>query len=149
MPSYHPVLTVEKLPDYQLKRVQRIQNTAARILTRTRKHDHITPVLEALHWLPVVKRIDFKILTLAYKCLHNLAPKYLEDLLEWYTPTRSLRSSDQHLLKVPKTRLKTFGDRSFSKAAPTLWNSLPLPIRSAESLDSFKKQLKTYLFNRS
>ena len=137
------------LPDYQIEHVQRVQNTAARILTLTKKYDHISPILKSLHWLPVEKRIDFKILTLTYKCLHNLAPKYLEELIKPYNPIRNLRSSDQLLLEVPKTRLKTYGDRSFTKAAPTLWNSLPLEIRSCDSLDTFKTQLKTFLFNRS
>ena len=136
---------IYNLPAYQIERVQRIQNTAARILTLTKKYDRISPILISLHWLPVEQRIKFKILTLTYKCLHNLAPKYLEELIKPYEPVRNLRSSDKLLLEVPKTRLKTFGDRSFSKAAPTLWNSLPLDIRSSDSLDSFKTQLKTYL----
>jgi hypothetical protein len=135
------------LPDYQIKRIQRLQNTAARILTRTRKHEHITPILRQLHWLPIEKRIQFKILTLTYKCLHNLAPSYLSDLIEPYCPSRTLRSSDQLLLKVPKTRLKSYGDRSFSKASPTLWNALPCNIRSCDTLDNFKSTLKTHLFN--
>ena len=113
------------LPDYQIERVQRIQNTTARIQTLTKKYDHISPILKSLHWLPVEKRINFKILTLTYKCLHNLAPIYLEELIKPYNPVRNLRSSDQLLLEVPKTRLKIYGDRSFTKAAPTLWNSLP------------------------
>jgi hypothetical protein len=116
------------LPGYQLERVQRVQNTAARILTRSRKHDHITPVLESLHWLPIQKRIEFKILILTFKCLHGLAPRYLEELLLPYTPTQSLRSSDKMLLQVPKTHLKCYGDRSFTKASPILWNSLPLQL---------------------
>ena len=52
----------------------------------------------------------------------------------------------QHLLRVPQTRLLTFGDRSFAFAAPKLWNSLPCKIREAASLGAFKKALKTYLF---
>ena len=134
------------LPDYQIKRLQRIQNTAARILTRTKKFEHISPVIRSLHWLPVLKRIEFKILLLTYKCIHNLAPSYLKELLEPYHPSRSLRSADQLLLRVPKTRLKTYGDRSFSKAAPTLWNGLPLSVRECDSLESFKSSLKKHLF---
>jgi hypothetical protein len=134
------------LPDYQIARLQRVQNTAARIVTKTRKFDHISPVLESLHWLPVGKRIDFKILCLTYKCIHGLAPKYLADLINSYQPVRPLRSSEQLLLTEPKTRLKSYGDRSFSKAAPKLWNSLPLALRASNSLDLFKENLKTYLF---
>jgi hypothetical protein len=137
------------LPEYQLQRVQRVQNTAARILTKTHKFDHISPVLDSLHWLPIQKRIEFKILILTFKCVHGPAPKYLAELIHPYLPTRTLRSSDQLLLQIPKTRLKSYGDRSFTKAAPTLWNSLPLHIRTLTSLDSFKSNLKTFLFERS
>ena len=137
------------LPDTQIQRLQRVQNTAVRILTRTRKFDHISPILKDLHWLPVTNRIKFKILTLTYKCLHNLAPTYLSDMIELHTPPRDLRSANSLNLKVPLTRLKTYGDRAFSRAAPDLWNSLPLDIKCASSLATFKLELKTYLFNRS
>ena len=136
------------LPDFLIQKLQRVQNTAARILTRTRKSEHISPILRSLHWLPVSKRIDYKIMILTYKCLHNLAPSYLQDLIHPYQPSRSLRSSSQVLLQIPKTRLKTYGDRSFAKAAPTLWNSLPLDIRESDSLDIFKRALKTHLFSQ-
>ena len=130
-----------------LRKLQLVQNTAARVLTGTRKYDHITPVLAKLHWLPVHFRIDFKVLLLTFKALNGQAPEYLGGLLFPYTPARSLRSSDKLLLKVPKTRLKTFGDRAFMKAAPTLWNSLPLYIRSAPSVEVFKCLLKTHFYN--
>jgi hypothetical protein len=137
------------LPDYQISRVQRVQNTAARILTRTRKFEHISPILRSLHWLPVVRRIYFKVLCLTYKCLHNQAPKYMSDLLTPYHPTRELRSSDQLLLTVPKSRTKSYGDRSFASTAPLLWNALPFELRASCSLDAFKLSLKTYLFRES
>ena len=134
------------LPTIQIQRLQRIQNTAARILTRTKKHEHISPVLKSLHWLPISKRIEYKILTLTFKCLHSLAPSYLKDLIKQHKPGRSLRSASQRLLHVPATRLKSYGDRAFSKAAPLLWNSLPLHIRQIDNLDDFKSMLKTHLF---
>ncbi len=74
------------LPEYQIGRLQRLQNTAARILTRTKKFEHITPILHSLHWLPIANRIEFKILTLAHKCLHNQAPAYLSDLIRLHQP---------------------------------------------------------------
>ncbi len=126
-----------------------IQNTAARILTRTPKFEHISPILQDLHWLPVAQRIKFKILLLTFKCLHNLAPEYLSDLLELYNPPRSLRSGSNLNLRVPTTRLKTYGDRSFSKCAAVLWNPLPMHIKSASSLDSFKTLLKSHLYKDS
>ena len=137
------------VPDTQLNRLQRLQNTAARIVTRTAKSDHITPVLQDLHWLPVKSRIDFKVLLLTHKCLYGNAPMYLKELLHEYKPGRSLRSSDQSLLSIPRTKLKTFGDRSFAAYAPKVWNALPGDLRKEMSVDSFKRQLKTYLFNQS
>ena len=117
-----------RLSDYQINQLQRIQNTATRILTKTKKFEHISPVIRSLHWLPVAKQIEYKILMLTFKCLYNFSPTYLKELLVLYVPIHSLRSSDQHRLTVSKRRLKTYGDRSFSKGAPVLWNALPLSI---------------------
>ncbi len=61
------------LPKKTIRQLQLIQNTAARILTRTRTSEHITPVLRSLHWLPVTFRIDFKVLLLDYKSLRTMA----------------------------------------------------------------------------
>ena len=135
------------LPDTEISKLQKVQNTAARILTRTKKYDSISPVLKELHWLKVKERIDFKILMLTYKCLHDLAPPYLTELLEVYIPARQLRSESDLRLKVPKTRLKSYGDRAFSYIAPVLWNSLPLSIKTASSLTIFKSKLKNHFFN--
>ena len=131
----------------QLRRLQLVQNSAAGLFTCTKKRDHITPVLASLHWLPNRYRIDFKLLLTVYKSLHGLAPTYLSDILHHHIPSRALRSADQLLLDVPRTRLKTRGDRAFAVAAPRLWNSLPLHIRAAQSLNIFKSQLKTHLFS--
>ena len=130
-----------------LARLQLVQNSAAGLLAQTRRREHITPILSSLHWLPVFYRINFKLLLFVFKCLNSLAPPYLSSLLQPYCPPPSLRSADQLLLKVPKTRLKHRGDRSFSAAAPKLWNELPLNIRQASSLPVFKSLLKTYLFS--
>ena len=134
------------LPKSQIQKLQRVQNSAARIITHTKKTESILPHLIDLHWLPVKQRIDFKMLTLTYKCLNNLGPSYLTDLLLPYKPCRSLRSSSSLLLQVPKSKLKNYGDRAFAVAAPKLWNSLPADIRSSTSLESFKAALKTHLF---
>ena len=136
------------LEDKQINRLQRIQNNAARIVSKIKKVDHISPVLAHLHWLPVKKIIQFKILLLTYRCLHDMAPQYLSELLTWYTPTRHLRSSDQCLLTVPKSRVKSYGDNSFQVAAPRAWNDLPFHLRNSLSLELFKKNLKTYLFQQ-
>lgn len=130
-----------------LSRLQLIQNVAARLLAGTRKREHITPVLASLHWLPVHFRIHFKILLFAYKALNGLAPSYLSDLLHPYAPLKSLRSADQSLLVIPKSRLKQRGDRAFAVVAPKLWNELPPHVRLAPTLPVFKSRLKTYLFS--
>lgn len=130
-------------------KLQRIQNTAARIITRTRKHDHITPVLINLHWLPVDHRILYKILLYVFKCLNNLAPGYLTELVIPYNPTRALRSETANLLTVPSVRTKTYGERRFDKAASTLWNNLPSQLRNAKNIECFKRLLKTHLFRQA
>ena len=133
-------------PKDKLDRLQRVQNAAARMVTRTRKYEHITPVLKSLHWLPVPQRIHYKILLLTFKCLIGKAPLYLQELLEVSIQSRSLRSNDQRLLVCPKSKFVKYGDRSFRIAGPTLWNKLPLKIRMSESVEQFKSQLKTHLF---
>ena len=132
------------LPKYQLNKLQLIQNTAARIATLTKKYDHVTPVLIKLHWLPVHFRIIFKVNLLVYKGLNGLASGYISDLLSYKTCSRSLRSSSQKLLDVPKSR--TYGDRAFEVAAPRLWNSLPFHLRTISNINIFKNQMKTYPF---
>ena len=132
-----------------IDRLQCCQNNAARIISKRRKFDHISPVLRELHWLPVEHRISYKILLLTYKALNGHAPQYRSASISKYVPPRPLRSEDQYLLSSPRWRLETFGKRAFSKAAPTLWNPLPLSVKQAPSIDSFKTRLKTYLFNKA
>lgn len=129
-----------------LDRLQMVQNAAARLLTGTRKFDHITPVLKALHWLPVTFRIQFKMLLFVFKSLHGLAPSYIADLIQEQKSMRSLRSNSQKRLDVPRSKMKSRGDRAFAVAAPKLWNSLPLYIRDLPTLSQFKSHLKTYFF---
>ncbi len=84
-------------PASSINKLQIVQNAAARVLTRSRKYDHITPILQSLHWLPIKFRISYKILLLAYKALNDLAPAYLTNLLSRYNPTHSLRSQNSGL----------------------------------------------------
>ncbi len=103
-------------PASSINKLQIIQNAAVRVLTRSRKYDHITPILQSLHWLPIKFRISYKILLLAYKALNNLAPAYLTDqtnLLACYNPTRSLRLQNSGLLVVPRIAKSTKGGRTF------------------------------------
>ncbi len=125
------------LPKKSILNLQLLQNSAARMLTRTRGQAHITPVLKSLNWLPIRFRIDFKVLLLVFKCLNGLAPSYLSDLLLPYRPSRILRSSGTGLLSIPKARTKTHGEAAFSHYGPHLWNSLPESLRTAETVDIF------------
>ena len=138
------------LPTNLVAKLQSILNTAARLVTKTRKYEHITPVMINLHWLPIQYKIQFKLLLLTYKSLHGLAPSYLSDKLS-VRPNKGLRSDNQLLLNVPVStlRLKFYGDRAFSVAGPTLWNALPKNIRLCATLAAFKTNLKTYLFKKA
>ena len=133
----------------QLHKLQKIQNHAAKIIYRKNKTDHVKPLLKSLHWLPVKERIDYKISMIVYKCLNNLAPHYLQELLQLNQCkiSRQLRStSDKTLLFIPRANFKSFGDRSFQLYGPYIWNSLPREIRESASLEIFKTALKSYLF---
>ena len=136
------------LPQELLNKLQSVLNTAARLVTMTRKFDHITPVLKDLHWLPVRERAIFKILLMVFKSLNGLAPSYLQNKLT-LKPSNGLRSDHTNLLIVPRSNLKSYGDRSFSIAGPKLWNLLPKSLRMCTSLESFKSKLKTFLFTRA
>jgi len=137
------------LPDHLIHQLQLVQNCSARLIMQTRKYDHIKPALKDLHWLPIRERIAFKILLITFKSLNGLAPSYIRELLEEYTPGRQLRSVNKCLLKIPSTSLKTYGDRAFSSSAPKLWNSIPLHIRNSTNLNEFKTKLKTFLFKKA
>ncbi len=117
-----------------INKLQMVQNAAARVLTRTRKNDHITPVRSTLLWLPIKHRIDFKILLITYKALNGLAPQYLSKLLSHYSPPRPLRSQNSGLLIIPRISKSTAGGRSFFYLAPKLWNNLPNTVREADTL---------------
>ena len=136
------------LPNYLLYRLQKVQNTAVRIITLCDKQDHITPHLKRLHWLPVPLRIDFKLLLITYKIVNGLAPSYLSELLTPRNIPRELRSSSTCNFKIPRARTTSYGDRAFSIAAPQLWNELPPEIRDASTLSLFKSKLKTHLFRK-
>ena len=97
----------------------------ARLILSGRKHDHISPLLKELHWLPVEQRIIFKILMLTFKALNNLCPSYIRDFLETYKPPRILRSSSRNLFVIPRSKFKSYGDRTLSVSAPKLWNDIP------------------------
>jgi len=128
-----------------LTKLQTVQNAAARVVTGTRKFDHISPVLRQLHWLPVRQRITFKLAMITFKCRCGLAPSYLADVC---IPVSSvvgrwqLRSADSGELVVPRTRT-TINRRDFAVSGPATWNSLPVDLRTSSlSTETFAKKLK-------
>ena len=135
------------IPEKDISKLQIVQNSAARIVERARGRDPITPMLTRLHWLPVDKRIVYKIVLLCHKVILHQSPTYLTNIITPYIPQRNLRSSNKHLLVVPSSSTCTYGDRAFASAAPILWNKLPDKLRAETDTGSFMKSLKTYLFS--
>ena len=136
------------LPKTVVTKLQHVQNAAARMLVGAKKFDSVTIHLKNLHWLPIEHRITFKILLLVYKALNDQAPAYLQELLLPYHPARNLRSATENLLIEARTST-SYGDRAFSVAGPKLWNSLPSDIKNCDSLNMFKRLLKTHLFRKA
>ena len=139
------------VPTHKTDRLQRLQNQCARILTKSPRREHITPVLKTLHWLKIQDRFTYKILMLTYKSYYNIAPTYLCELISRRENSVNTRlGSDQHQIIMPpisKDCLNTFLERSFIYAAPCEWNKLSECIRTS-SFDSFRKSVKTMLFTQ-
>jgi hypothetical protein len=131
------------------QKLQKIQNRAARLIFQVGRREHTSPLIKELHWLPVKERITYKTLLLVYKSLNELAPAYLADILNIYTPPsgcRHLRShTDSTRLTCYRTH-NTSGDKAFINSAPKLWNNLPITLRQSNSISEFKSKLKTHLF---
>lgn len=136
------------LPETTLSPLTRVLHTAARIVKKLSRRDHITPALRALHWLPIKDRIRFKLCLMMHNIVGNRCPSYLSDMV---TPcsasqaNRQLRSASNLSFAVRRTKLK-FGERAFSVAGPTAWNGLPIDIRHSATTRTFKNKLKTLLF---
>jgi len=141
--NMHPKLFREKsvyyIPDFYS-----ITVTAA-VATTTWRSTNSSNILEQLHWLPIEWRIMFKISCITYKTVSTTQPAYLHSLLKHYVPSRTLRSSGSNLLLVSRVRTG-FWSRSFSVAAPIIWNSLPFDIRSSSTISCFRRQLKTFFY---
>jgi len=118
--------------DSLVQRLQAVQNAVARLVTGTRRRDHIGSVFRQLHWLPVNQRLKFKLSFLAYKSLYGLAPQYSVEVCELVAAAdrRHLRSSDSATFVVPRTNTR-LGDQAFPVAGPRLWNSLPSNLRQS------------------
>ena len=126
--------------------LQRIQNYAARVILRLPMASSITIHLKSLHWLPVKVRSTYKIACLCYHCHSCTAPSYVAEMLHKKPSHTRSSSYTMLLLNRPAYSKATLGDRSFSFASSSVWNSIPNDVRCAPSLSSFKSRLKTYLF---
>ena len=127
----------------QISKLRSVQNTAACIALDLSNFSHITPALRQLHWLPVAKGIQFKILLLTFKAIHGLCQTQMYGQYSAVTYSTLL-------LRPMQKMLPTLGACSFATAAaPALWNKLPADVRNVASLNSFKKSIKTFLFNKS
>ena len=129
-----------------IEKLQRVQNMSAKMVTKTRKFDHVTPLLKSLHWLPVKYRIQYKVLLFTFRAIQGTAPTYISEMISVHQPRRQLRNSNTKMLEVPKTRLKSAGDRTFAYQSALLWNLLPSNIRDIHTLSAFKAKLKTHLY---
>ena len=119
-------------------KLQKVQNAAARLISKRKKRESVRDVLKELHWLPVEKRIIFKLLVTTYKIINGMAPECFSSLI-------SIRDADAFLLHYVYLN-SNYGRRSYMYAAPRYWNALPINVRSANTLDTFKKLTKTILF---
>ena len=133
---------------YNLKKLQRIQNMGAWIIHHSSKYDRITPLLQELHWLMIDDHITYKIAVIMYKCVNGTAPKYLTDLAVTLHGIKLCSSSRR---KLPVSRFKTAlsHNSSFWSMGPWIWNSLPRSVTDAEDINVFKTNLKTFLFHCS
>ena len=115
-------------------KLQKLQNIDTRLICRSGRSDHRSPILSDLHWLPVESYIQYTIRSLTFKPVSNQAPYYLSDLIQQYVPSRQIRSSADTCL--PSADLKSSGRRAFFYQSPLLWLwIIPFPLRHC-SLDA-------------
>ena len=133
---------------YNLKKLQRIQNIGAQIIHCSSKYDRITPLFQELHWLMTDDCITYKIAVIMYKCVNGTAPKYLTDLAVTLHG-RQLCSSSRRKLPVSRFKTALSHNSSFLSMDPQIWNSLPRSVTDAKDINMFKTNLKTFLFHCS
>jgi hypothetical protein len=132
-----------------LSKLQRVQNSLARVVTGHRRNEHITPVLADLHWLRVEDRIKYKLCCITFNAKNLRQPSYLADLIQPYQPVRLLRSATRDNLVVPGGVHTNIAARAFSVAGPAIWNTLPDHVKNCGTFFDFKKSLKTHFFKLS
>ena len=136
------------MPEKDIARFQRVQNCLAKVVTNAPRFSRSVPILKRLHWLPVKFCIHFKICAITFRTLIENQPAYLADLLVRPKCSKYLRSTNSNRFVVPRIKTKT-GSRTFSISGPALWNALPVPIRNAKTILTFRKLLKSHLFDQA
>ena len=131
-----------------VNKLQSIQNFACRIVTNTRKCDHVTPLLPELNWLPVREQLRYRDTVLAYKCQNGLAPQYLMDKFSKRLCIHNRDTRARDSLQIPLFRTKT-GQRSFSFRGTNIWNNLDDDLKQHTSLTSFKRALRDLLLRQT
>ena len=133
------------ITDKNICRLQRVQNSLARVVCVAPYRSPTTALRRSLHWLPIKQRIDYKVATLTFKVRLHHQPVYPSELIIDYTPSRILRSAGKDLLVEPSTKTK-IASRAYRSAAPHVWNGLPSAARSAASFEAFRCRVRTFLF---
>ena len=124
----------------EISRLQRLQNSCARLIFGKNKNESVSALLYDLHWLPIKQRICFKVLLLVFKFFKNQTPIYISQCLH-------VSDLATHTLQINRTNTP-YGDRAFENCAPKMWNALPTDIKCINTIVSFKKHLKHYLFSK-
>jgi len=127
-------------------RLQRVQNSLARVVTQAPRHSSASDIRRQLHWLPIRQRVSFKIGTITFRAIHTGTPTYLACELHRHQPLTALRSGTTTTLHRPHAS-SDFHKHSFAVLAPATWNNIPASIRDSATLVTFKTAFKTHLFN--
>ena len=151
--SFYPnsttaTLSCMALTKKHLNRLQVLQNKCARLILKQPSRTHASSLLQSLHWLPIKKRILFKLIVQAFKAFHFSFPGYLSSYFQSrvHKTKYSLRLDLAITFEVPRAK-KQVGDRAFSVAGPHVWNGLPSSVLTVDHMDRFKNKLKSHLFS--
>ena len=136
------------LREADMKRLQKVQNSATRFVYGQRSRQGATNLRKKSHFLPVRHRIEYKVCLMVYNALNDRAPDYIKQLLQRRKPkAKSLRVDEDETRLVEFHSKYKFTEKAFKYAAPKIWNKLPKGIRTVETVERFKKSLKTHLFS--
>ena len=135
------------LPLKTLKKLQLAQNAAAGLIAKISPRESILNTLIDLHWLPITKRCQYKLMVLTYKTLHGTTPAYICYMLNWYHPSRPLRSGNFPSLIPNRHKTIMYGRRLCDTATATIWSNLPIKLRYTNSINIknqfYKEWIKT------